>query len=371
MSSAALSRGRVLQARLASQRLCGPRLATPVQAAAHLVAVQAQDYRGGLWAVGLRLRRSTEAAVEAALAAGTIVRTWPLRGTLHIVAAADVRWLLRLLAPRPLAAAAGRHRQLGLDDAVFSRARSVLERALGRERLLTRSAVYELFEKAGIAAAGQRGIHIAWRLAQEGLICHGPRKGRQQTFVLLDDWVPPLPARPREEALADLARRWFSSHGPATLRDFTWWTGLTVAAAREAVSLAEGSLHAETLGETTVYGPLPTRSTGGLEPRVHLLPPFDELLVAYKDREAALDERFAAERSWNLLSPTVIVAGKVVGTWSRRESTSGITVTPRVAGSLPRAARTALDEAVARYAAFSGRPLTPARPLTPGARAGA
>jgi hypothetical protein len=207
----------IARLRLEAQRVSAPRFTRPEELVSWLGAVQAQDYLGALWAVGLRTEMAREADVERALAEGAIVRTWPMRGTLHFVAAADARWMVELLAPRRISGAASRFRQLGLDDATFTRAGRVLEKRLAAGPL-TRPRVYDALEQARISTAGQRGIHILWRLAHETRICFGPREGKQPTFVLFDAWLPDARRLPRDEALAELAVRYFRGHGPPRRR---------------------------------------------------------------------------------------------------------------------------------------------------------
>jgi hypothetical protein len=313
--------------------------------------MQAQDYRGGLWAVGLRTEAATESLVEKAIEDRSIVRTWPMRGTLHLVAAEDVRWLLPLLTPRMVARAAGRHRQLGLTASDFSRARKLLEKTL-RGRALTRPEVYARLASGRIAPDGQRGIHVLWRLAQEGLICFGPRNGRQPTFVLLDEWLAPAPPRPRDEAIAELARRYFESHGPATLADFSWWSGLGMADAKAGLEAEKARLAMQEWGGQAYWGPSrpPTvRATPG----AHILPPFDELLVAYKDRSASTDAAHAKD-AFSLLRPTLVSSGRVVGTWTRAQDRNGVVVVPRWFAPPPPAALRALRVAAKRYGTFVG-----------------
>ncbi len=192
----------IARLRLERQQIRRHPAATPAQVVAALCAMQAQDYAGTLWSIGLRLQGAIVADVEQAIAERTIVRTWPMRGTLHFVAAADVRWLLKLLAPRVIAGSARRHHQLELEEAIFARSRTLFADALQGGQQLARSALLQILEAAGISTAGQRGYHILWRLAQEGLICCGPMAGKEQTFVLLEEWLPPAPERDREAALA-------------------------------------------------------------------------------------------------------------------------------------------------------------------------
>jgi hypothetical protein len=240
----------IVKLRLDAQRISATTFTRPAEVVAWLGAVQAQDYLGALWAVGLRLTRACEQDIERALADRSIVRTWPMRGTLHFVAAADARWMLDLLAPKVVTGAAGRFRALDLDDATIARARRVLAKRL-QGAPLTRPAVYDVLERAKISTVGQRGIHILWRLAHECLLCFGPREGKQQTFVLFDEWLPRAKRLPREEALAELAWRYFTGHGPATVTDFAWWSGLKLSDARLGVHLAAPRLAEETFGGRT------------------------------------------------------------------------------------------------------------------------
>jgi hypothetical protein len=179
----------ILRHRLRCQRVISPRLELPADVVTSLCAVQAQDYAGSLWGIGQRTTRSTEVDVERAISERTIVRTWPMRGTLHFVASDDVRWMLRLLTPRIVARCAGRHRQLELDATTFAKSRSLLEKALAGGRAMTRPEIYQVLERARIATTAQRGIHILIQLAMQRVLCFGARRGRQQTFVLLDEWL--------------------------------------------------------------------------------------------------------------------------------------------------------------------------------------
>jgi hypothetical protein len=330
-----------------------------------LGAVQAQDYAGGKWAVGLRLEEATNASIEQALADRAIVRTWPMRGTLHFVAAADVRWMLALLAPRPLARAAARHRQLELDEHVFRRARRVIEKRLRGGRQLTRGEVYRALNEAGIATAGQRGVHILARFAHEALIVFGAGDGMPQTIALLEEWVPPGSARDRDAALAELARRYVRSHGPATAEDFTWWSGLAPADARAALGLAQVEIERDIIDGQTYWHAAASRTERSAA-GAYLLPPFDEYLVAYRDRTAVLAHE-DAPRVHALLSPTVVAGGRVVGTWRRRFERDRVAITIEPFRALsPRVERavTAAAQAYASYAETSlAVTLAPAPPV--------
>ncbi len=347
----------IVRRRLLAHGLAGVPFEEPSDVVRWFGAVQAQDYLGARWAIGLRTRDATEADVERALAARAIVRTWPMRGTLHFVPAEDARWMLRLLAPRVLAANAARERQLGLDAAAFARGRRLLVKALEGGRRLTRAAAYGVLEAGGIPTAGQRGIHVLWRLAQEGLVCHATREGKQQSFALLDEWVPPSSSRNlgREEALAELARRYFTGHGPALLGDFVWWSGLPAGEAREALALAAPALDEETIGGQTYWSSRHAPAERTRSRSVHLLPAFDEWLVGYRNRDAVLHPAHA-RRVHDLLSPTVVDRGEVVGTWRRALEKGAAVVTPTFFGRAGETAVRALAAAARRYGRFVGRP---------------
>ena len=350
----------VADRRLRGQCISATSFTRPAEVVAWLGAVQAQDYLGALWAVGLRVAGARESDVEGALADGTVVRTWPMRGTLHFVAAPDARWMTELLAPKIVARTAGRLRKLGVDDATVARARGVLEKRLEGGRRLTRPAVYDALERAKVSTAGQRGLHILWRLAQECVLCFGPRDGKQQTFVLFDEWLPVAKKLGREAALAELAHRYFTGHGPATLADFAWWSGLNVSDARVAVDAAGRRLAAETLdGRLHWFSPAAattTSSHGAPPPRAHLLPAFDELLVGYADRRAFVDESRTRQvnTGGGILKPTLVVDGRVVGTWKRTLARGRVVFSPTPLAPLGRRSMQEIARALRRYAAFLG-----------------
>lgn len=329
--------------RLANQQIIRPRFTTAAELVDWMGAVQAQEYAGGIWAVGLRLADSLEADIERAIAGRSIVRTWPMRRTLHLVPAADVRWMLRLLTPRLLRSSAGRYRALGLDDAAFTRSRRLLGRALAGGNRLTRQDAYAVLEQGGVSPAGQRGFHVLSHLAQQGLICFGPREGRQPTFVLFEEWVPAAREVSRTEGLATLAARYFRSHGPATVRDFAWWAGLPLRDAREAMEAAGPGLDRR---------PMPKARSA--KPAAVLLPPWDEYLVGYRDRAAALGHlppdhpRLAGA----IGIPLILVDGRVRGAWRRALTPSQARLSLEYWGRVTAAERQAVERAALRYSRF-------------------
>jgi hypothetical protein len=345
--------------RLSNQRIANPPPAAPGDVVGWLGSVQAQDYLGALWAVGLRTPDATEADIERALADRSLVRTWPMRGTLHFVAAADVRWMLELMTPRIVARNKPRlQREFDLDDTVIGRSRDLFVQALQGGRQLTRDAMYEVLEAGQISARDQRGLHILWWLAQEGLLCFGARKGKQQTFVLLDEWVPRAKTLQKDEALSELARRYFTSRGPATLQDFAWWSGLTTSDAKAGLDMAGPHLVQETI-DGQGYWLSPSASTAKEKsPAAHLLPAYDEYTVAYKDRSAVLDPVDAkrAATGNGIFYPILVIDGQVAGTWKRTLKRGEVGVAPSPFRTLSKAAERALATAARRYGAFLGLP---------------
>jgi hypothetical protein len=310
----------VASRRLRNERLVGRPFAEPADAVKWLGAVQSQDYAGAKWAVAQRVRACSDADVERACDRGDIVRTHVLRPTWHFVAPADVRWMLALTAPRIHAASAYYVRQLGLDLRTFERSNAVLAASLRGNRHLTRDELGEDLRRAGIRAEGPRLAYLMMRAELDALICSGPRRGKQFTYALLDERVPPTKTLARDEALAELARRYFASHGPATLQDFAWWSGLTVADGTRAVELAKGPIVRE-IADGKTYWLVPSRKAPApKKPTVHLLPNYDELLVAYKDHAPSFDGDVlgALDKRGNVLSSHIVVKdGRVIGGWRR------------------------------------------------------
>ncbi|MGY1631765.1 winged helix DNA-binding domain-containing protein [Geodermatophilus sp. SYSU D01186] len=308
--------------RLVAQRLAGPPLPTPGAAVRRLTCVQAQDHPGALTSVALRTAGRSRAAVEAALDAGEVVRSWPMRGTLHLVAAEDLHWLLELLGPRVLAGATHRRAALDLTVDEIERARGVVTATLAGGRRCGRRELLAAVADGGVATGGQRGYHLLWYLAQTGTLCLGPTRDGEQLFVLLDEWVPSPRRLGREEALAELALRFFTGHGPATVADLARWAGLPLRDVRAGLAAVREQLAAvEVDGREHLMAPetpdLLAAHRADAQ-RLLLLPGFDEFVLGYADRSCAVPPEFA-ERivpgGNGVFRPTVVAGGRVVGTW--------------------------------------------------------
>jgi hypothetical protein len=337
--------------RLSALGIAQPAAPTPLAAVQSLLALQAQDFAGALWSIGLRVPGSTAASVDAAHLAGDIVRSWPMRGTLHLVAAEDLGWMLGLTGERMIRAAEGRRRQLGLATEDFTRAERIARTRLSGGRHATRAELLAAFEHGGVDTGGQRGVHTLAQLAQTAVLV---QSGRDR-WALIEEWVRAPRALEREEALREFALRYAYGHGPVTARDFAWWSSLTLTDARAGLAAAADDL--ETLehdGQTYYLRP-------GLEPAgraVHLLPGFDEFILGYTDRTAQL-----VPEHWldivpggnGVFFPTIVVDGRVAGTWKRVKATKNrITVELRPFADLSAPARRNAERRAARYGEFLG-----------------
>jgi hypothetical protein len=265
--------------------------------------------------------------------------------------------MLTLLGPRLVANSARRYRQLELDDTTFNRSSDALVRALQGRQSLTRAEILLALSRAGISTDGQRGYHILRRAGLEGLICFGPSQNKQETFVLLDEWLPYRKPLGRNEALAELARRYFSSHGPATLQDFVWWSGLPVADARTGLETAKTRLHQETIEGQRYWLAQNQSASKTPSPAAHLLPAFYEYFLGYKDRSAVLDANYDKQvvSSNGVFRPIIVLDGQIVGIWKQRLKRRTVIITPNLFKSLTVAQNQALQMAADQYGAFVGK----------------
>jgi hypothetical protein len=344
--------------RLSDQRLVRPSFKTAAEAVATLGAVQAQDYSGAIWAIAQRMRGATADVLERAMTEGSILRTHVLRPTWHFVTPADIRWMLALTAPRVSASMASYNRKLELDRAVFNKSNAAIERALRGGQSLTRAELSQVLVAAGVKPAnGQRLGHLMMQAELDAVVCSGPRRGKLFTYALLDERAPFAPAREREDALAELARRFFATRGPASPQDFAWWSGLTVADAKRGIDICGKALRRDEIdGRPLWHRPRRTRqSSFGV---AHLLPNYDEYFIGYKDR-SAIGERLRANGvsvpEGALFAHIAFIDGQVVGGWKQQAARAGgVVVQLRRLVKLTAAERRALEGQVDRLGVFLG-----------------
>jgi hypothetical protein len=314
----------IAQWRLHAQHLTGTPLKTAADVVGWLGAVQSQDYAGAKWAVAQRTNGLTDADLDQAFADGSILRTHVLRPTWHFVTPADIRWLLAVTKPRVHALNAYMYRQCELDETLLRRSSDVLANALVGGRQLTRTELGASLAQAGIVAEGIRLGYIIHYAELEAVICSGARRGKQFTYALLEERAPQAKRLDPDAALAELAKRYFTSHGPATLKDLTWWSSLTLAEARMAVELAGDQLTSAVIAGQTYWfapgSPLPSRLPADAQaPQLFLLPNYDEY-ISYADRSAIFHPRDAEKmdpKTHIVYGHFIVINGQIVGTWQR------------------------------------------------------
>jgi hypothetical protein len=335
--------------RLYHQRITHPPFTHAGEVAAWLGALQGQEYHGTKWALGLRLPGSSEADIDRAIADGVVMRTWAVRGTLHYVAPADIHWIVALVAPRVNAWSAPRYRELELDDATLTRSSDLIAGALRDGQHLTRDELFAVLAANGIATAGQRGFYMLFRAGLERLIVQGEMRGRNTTFKALAAG----PTLPVDEALAELARRYFTSRGPATVNDFAHWAGLTLGDARRGLDSVKTVLVSEEIDSRT-YWRSPESALTPQRP-LYLLPGFDEFVLGYRDRSAVLDPQFndaICPGGNGVFRSTIVSGGRIIGTWKRTLKKKTVEIALKPFRPLTAGERALIDAAAAEYGAF-------------------
>jgi hypothetical protein len=347
----------IARERLINQRVIGPACRGASDVISWCGAVQAQEFEPATWGVGLRMRAGTRAAdVEEALERGAILRTHVMRPTWHFVAADDIAWLQTLTGPRVQRAMLPYHRQLELDANTLVRAAGIVERALRDRTYLTRHELGERLQRKGLAMSGQRLAHVAMYAELEGIICSGPRRGKQSTYALIAERAPQSRARAftRDEALRELARRFFRSHGPATIRDFVWWSGLRTADATRGLEMNDARRELVD-GRAYFSAGRAGSASPSREHLAHLLPIYDEFIVSYRDRAAVPHAAAAMPRGAGTsvtFQHALIIGGQIAGTWRLTKRARGVSL--RVFPTRPLKAREqeAVAGAIDRYARF-------------------
>jgi hypothetical protein len=307
--------------RITSQHIAGTKLTTPKEIVSWMGAVQAQDYPMAKWAIGVRLPGSTDQGIEAAIDNAGIIRTHLLRPTWHFVAAEDVSWLLDLTASQIKAAQSSQDRDLELTETVFTKSNTVIEKALSSGKHLTREELIAELHKAGIATDQNRASHLFARAELEKIICSGATHNGKATYALLSERVQKTRELTKDEALAELARRYFTSRCPASLQDFTWWSGLPARDANHALELVKSDFIPEPIGKHTYWLTNHYDTPESNQASAFLLPTYDEFILSYTDRSASipaeLEGHMKAISDRGVFRPIIVVNGQVAGIWKR------------------------------------------------------
>ncbi len=351
----------ITKRRLANEHLIGTPLGTAVEAVTWFGAVQAQDYSGSKWGLAQRMAPgTTDEELDRVFDAGKLLRTHVMRPTWHFVTPADIRWMLALTGPRVQIMSAARYRELGLDAETLRKSARVITKALEGGNQLARAELAERLERSGVSPEGQRIPHILSWVELESLICSGARKGTQQTYALLEERVPATKPLAREEALSLLALRYFRSHGPATVHDFAWWSGLTVRDARAGIALNGDALATARSDGRTYFHAATSRDPGARlrTPSLHLLPSWDEYLVAYRDHAPTYDSvrlGGVGRNSPSMQRNIMTLNGQVIGSWKRTMRKDDVQIEANPLIELTPPEQEALHRAAGDYARFAGK----------------
>lgn len=346
-----------LPLRLAHQHLTPPFLRTPAEVVSALGAVQAQDYAGAKWALAQRLSGgSTDTALDDAFNNGEILRTHILRPTWHFVTPADIGWMLQLSAPRVHTVNAYMYRQLEIDDATIKKSNTVLTKAVQGGKHKTRAELASALEKSGVSTVnGMRLGYLIHRAELDGILISGPRTGKQFTYALLSERAPQAKTLKRDEALAELTRRYFNTRGPATVQDFVMWSGLTLTDARKGIESLKSEFENEQIENKTYWFPLTTPPPAPKIPTIHLLPNYDEYFIGYQDRSAfmlgakKLDLR---PGSTDLNFHILVRDGQIIGGWRRTLTKNTVQVELMPLTDLTKTDHRALAAALTTYGKF-------------------
>lgn len=349
----------IAQLRLINQQIVHSQFTHPSEVVSWMGAMQAQDYQMAKWAIGSRLPGATLETIEEAIERGDILRTHVLRPTWHFVSAGDFRWLTQLSATQIEARVRSRHQQLGLTREVTRKSNQVIETALAGGKQLTRKELVKVLVRAGFEDSNNRGSHLILRAELDGLICSGATTGRDYTYTLLDGRVPETPALNREASLEKLARIYFAGHGPATLEDFTWWSGLSITEARDTLESIAPDFLSEEVDSKSFWFSEPVSGAGDEQRTVSLLPAYDELLLGYKDRSASITPEAQTKAISNngIFRPIIVVNGEVVGIWRHKTNKNSTTIKTTYFNKPGADVLELVETAARRFAEFLGRGL--------------
>ena len=309
----------ITKIRLLSQQIAQTKFQTPKGIVSWMGAMQAQDYAMAKWGVGVRLPNSTDQAVGTALNNGEIIRTHLLRPTWHFVSADDIYWMLDLTSPKIRSSLKSRWKELELNETVFRKCNTLIEKTLGEEKHLNRNELVSEFKKNKIEIKDNRASHLLLRAELDGLICSGTTKDGKQTYALLEERVLKTKSLTKEEALTKLAMKYFSSHCPATLQDFVWWSGLSASDAKSALEMVKSDFIAETIATQTYWFTNSFSFMKNNTESFYVLPAFDEYIISYKNRSAAFPGGINNKAVSNngVFRPIFVVNGQVTGIWKR------------------------------------------------------
>ncbi|MDN5289521.1 MAG: winged helix DNA-binding protein [Mucilaginibacter sp.] len=338
--------------RIYNQRINNTDFTKPEDVVKYMVAMQAQDYAGAKWAIGLRMQNISENEIEQAITNSKILRTHLLRPTWHFVSPQDIRWILALSGPRIKAASNIQYKKFELTDTLFNKTNDLLAKALSENGQLARPEILNLFQRSGIVTDDIRFTLLLMRAELDQVICNGSRVGKQFSYTLLDNCAPVTPLLKHEEALTKLAGGYFNSRGPATVHDFANWAGLTVTDATIGLENVKSQFINEVINSKTYWMPNHADDIALPKTKAYLLPAYDEFANAYKDRDALVNPQYLQEARRVIFDPAIVVDDQVVGTWKRTIKKNTVDVNLNLFGKLNKTQTKAIEMAIVRYQKF-------------------
>jgi hypothetical protein len=346
----------IIRIRLHNQQLAASRFTTAKEIVEWQGVMQAQEYALSKWAIGIRLPGSSEKIIDKALDKGEILRSHLLRPTWHYVAAEDIHWMLTLSVPQQRAAVKFRQKFLEIKPATLKKSNKIIEKALSKGEHLTRKELTALLQEAKINTKDERVSHMLFEAEIDGIICNGVQRGKEITYALLSERVNGGKSFPREEAMAKLAQRYFSSHGPATVQDFIWWSGLSITEGKKAVDLVKKDLESFTIGKKTYWLSPGLQIPSTKKSSAFLLPPYDEYIIAYADRSAVLTDGSKQKNLFDngLFRPVILVNGKAIGNWKRVVKKGKTTVESNYFKKPAKTTEALIKKATKDYQRFAG-----------------
>jgi hypothetical protein len=352
-----MKRQDIIALRLHNQELSNHSFTRPADLVRWLGAVQSQDYAGAKWALANRLKNPVDEEIEMAIDNGDILRTHVLRPTWHFVLPEDIRWMIELTEPRISALSAKYFRDLNLDKTVLKRSNKIIVKALQSGKHSTRKELGEALENAGIATNDLRLTYITFRAELDQVICSGARRGKQFTYALLDQRAPKAKRLQGDEALAELSLRYFRSRGPATMKDFSWWSGLSTIDSKRGIEIVKSQLDSSVVdGQTYFFSSFPAQLKK--KSTFYMLPSYDEYTVAYKDRSLVIDPAFEDQAGHGIFNSNIVVNGQVSGSWRRELNGQKVLVEIQYFSPVSSAVHQTVCSIAKRYAQFFGKELS-------------
>jgi winged helix DNA-binding protein len=344
--------------RLYNQQLTSPSFEKPADVVSWFGAMQSQDFAAAKWAIAQRLKNQTDISIEQAFNNGDILRTHIMRPTWHFVTPKDIRWLLALTSPRVHRFNGYYHRRSGLDKSVFQKSNAIIQKTLQGGKQLTCDELNTHLKRHHIPTQDLGLSFIIMQAELDGIVCSGLRRGKQFTYMLLEERVPKHKEITRDAALYELTKRYFQSHGPAQIKDFVWWSGLTVEDTRSGIDL-NPKLHKETINDKTYWFFPPGHEIKSKNDNAFLIPGFDEYFIAYTDRSDILEKKYAKElnQGGGMINGVVVIHGKMVGGWKRKFIKKSVVVTIRLFEKITDEQQNEIKKQAERYGTFANMPI--------------